>query len=299
MDDHRDFLSSIRAIMYDVLGQYDVTTIRSVGGVCETNSFYGNGVKEVVIANRDDFPLVNDWRVLKPLRILTHPGTDLSLNVPGRYMRDKYTGYAVIDMNYPMLMYKYWLWKKDKDASTRMDGEIELGAKEFVHMAILPELLRDHIDLAIFNRLYNDMFEYEDNDTSKDHGFELVRYDKALDKVLSVYIKRIETEPLLTEDLIKSIPVVEHSNMYDLLQLPDLYQNKQVTWALFLAHQKVLEFVIYYDYIQGSKVNLTKSKTFQRWGRKMLRGNLLPTLLDRHTRKDISTTIERLMDLAT
>lgn len=276
--DARPFLDAAKDLLYELASAFKLTSNVSVGEVHHPGVFYGTGVYEAISLHDEPFDVYQDWRTLSPIRILNHPVSGTHLQLPDGSDRQA-NGYATIAINYPMLMWVYRHWRLDESVSMVDDSHLSVG--HFVHMHLLPGCLEDHLDGVIFNRLYNDLLVFEDTGGDEAGSMHLIDYSEALDGVLAGYMDRLERETLSVEELIASVPVVGHETLYETLRLPDLIVNQQTRWWCWMAQVPVLKWVVVYQYLTGSRRDVSFERDTERLLRRTLRGRWIPNGLER------------------
>lgn len=224
------------------------------------NHFFRNS-KEIVIAhssllNVDD--VVADWKNMRPLRVLSHPFTDLWGNVPDGKV-DAKNNLSFFSIDIPMLAIMYHCFMKEQEL--RADGgEPRKTPAQFIYAYVLANTHKDMIDIAVFNRLNAMMTGIPLNDAPRQHPFSLVDYRSSVDTGL-----KIQLDTLLRLDrrlgvVLNQITLIFSKNLMELSELPDVAPTVQCYWALVSSRLPMLAFALRSmknpRMVDGTNVNL-------------------------------------------
>ena len=252
----RLFLNAARDLMYEVSNSLELTSNVSRGKTHYPGVFYGLGVAESIMVHDEAFDVFTPWDELRPVRVHRHPGSGTDL-YPLDGDSPEVSGWAAISINYPMLLWVYRQWRLTDKAYI---DDYALSTAHFVRMIILPWMVEDHLDLSIFNRLYNGLFKVEDETRDRKTPFYQIDYQDKLDESLEEYLSQIDRRNLSLEELLSSIPTAHHETYYSLLGVPDVITNSQTRWWFWIAYLPTLKFWCAYDYLSDNNRNLTEQK---------------------------------------
>lgn len=123
-----------------------------------TSNFYGRLHKNAFYSSRcgiisvrfEPVYTVSNWRQLRPVRVLTHPHTQIYPVMPDLLESISDTDYAIVGVDIGMLAVMYKHWKLEQE--TKTDGERH-DVSLFIAMCVYPNMLPEQIDIAIRNRL--------------------------------------------------------------------------------------------------------------------------------------------------
>lgn len=268
-------------------------------GTLHEGVFYGPNVKEVIFYNEEyfsPFDYVNDWKSLKPIKVLSHPISDLGLMLPNGKKNSTAEGMAFISINFPMLMFQYRQFELEQYRRV-LKGDIgQLGIQHFIHMYVLPNMMESHLDIVIVNRLMNLHESAPMSESLSSHPFRVIDYKGKLDIELKNVLKYNKGKKLLYEGLLKAIPSVFSQDGQESLLMPDLIHTRQAWWALLLARLPIMEFLIDYggdDLKQMNKSHLASLKVELK---RLLNSRVLNNTLDRDTRYDYEELISLLLN---
>lgn len=235
---------SVRTITHGL----DFTSSTNQGKVHRPGQFINPHVGEIIISNTESFDVdiaIRDWQKLTPLKFLDHPCSDLSYGLPnGNYTLDSEDGLAVISINVPMLALQYRCWLTE---CMKQKLEMLPPIASFVMAYPLMNMAKSHADIAIFNRLYNDVLQYKNTDFVRRNPIALVDYTSAIDGVLAEYKTILERTPLDFQTIIDNIPTLYYGNFHNAVRLPKMASTRQLRWALLVARLKMFHFLIVID----------------------------------------------------
>lgn len=208
--------------------------------------FYGDGVKEVLIAHDESFDFikaVENWRDLRPIRVLSHPKSDLALNIPDGGVYNSEEGIAVISINVPMLALQYREYQKYEDSVALMKGESPRGITHYIYSYALANMMYSHLDIAIFNRLFNLLIDAPIGESKKKHPFYIQDYSNKITDIQLLQLRSLERNPRKLDAMMKMVPLVTDIDLSDMSDLPDMVPTRQVVWALVLSRLQILSFL--------------------------------------------------------
>lgn len=208
--------------------------------------FYGGDTKEILIAHDDYFDYeqaAKNWEELEPIKVLYHPKSDLGFNIPDGESYSEEDGIAVIAINIPMLVIQYREFMLREDLKTANTGESPKGVTHFIYSYPLTNMLRSHLDVAIFNRLYNALFDIPCCESNKKHSFYVTDSTRRLNQVQAKQLDILRKSTKRFDVMMKSIPLISCEDMSKLVELPDVAPTRQVIWGLILSRMKMLSFL--------------------------------------------------------
>jgi len=104
-------------------------------------------------------------------------------------------------------------------------------------------MLYSHLDVTLFNRLYNLLNNIPLAEINKRHSFFLTDYDNKLNVVQKKQLEILASGQRSFNGMLKTIPMVSVDTLADLAKLPDVALTRQVIWALCLARLEMLSFL--------------------------------------------------------
>ena len=262
-----DFIEKIDDNLNTISRYFKFSSSYSKGEWINDTYFYGDNSSLLIMSysSTDEyFNKVIDnslkWKLLTPVYPLDHPNLDFSFYPPDGSFKRNINTYSVVNINILslMLMYKYFI----KERGDLDDKSIRLFVKNFV----LPAMLKNHIDLVLFNRLKY-LLDYKEIDIDyyyKTLPFNIVDYDKKINSILRDLLDRINKSTMFYPDLLNSIPGVYNKSIYDALMLPDFPLTQQIKLDFYLTRLKTMNFLLSLNnkYIRLNKNFISNLKLF-------------------------------------
>lgn len=268
----------VRDVVPETAGSLKLTGPTTTGTLHEGDEFYGPNVREAILLTDARFNEKMTWQIAQPVRILYHPFTELSMELPlGQQRKSKTQGYAVIEINYPMLIWMFQHWFNSPQSMA--DEKHHLPVSEFITRWVIPNAMPSHLDIALFNRLQVRMFGGPIGEDGYRHNFQLVSHDRLVDQCLQEYVDIIERKDLSFEEIMSSCPLVDADSLFELFAPPKMLRIKQNSWAMVLARLKLFEMLLGYDYLIKSQRNLGVKYELKRWIRMYLLERRIPASL--------------------
>lgn len=278
------YVDKVRDVALYTAKALGFTTALHPGRVLSPSAFYGENVTEVLWAHMDEFDVEEgsrQWRELTPVRLLYHPKTDLSFQIPnGRYPGPE-GGWAVIALNVPMLALQYRMWREEQRRTH--PTETQRSLLQFVMELPLPRMLPSHVDWVLFNRLMALFFELHLPALPPRHPYYLTDWSVEVDQVLVKTLRFWQGRAMNFDQLISAFPAAFAADFHDVLQLPDLAFVRPVQWAVVMARLMPVTFLVQYSVASRNRSNESYLNYLRRYLTAMdlggyLRGTLPPQL---------------------
>lgn len=280
-----------------IANAFQLTSMWGHGRPFTPGIFYGPDVKEVIIANLDDFDIKKaalEWETLQPIRILSHPYNDLALpTLDGKGEGlEGVQGWAVFSINIPMLalQYKYWVsthvtGKDDPDPNTLFLGQYPLA-----------NMLFSHLDLTLYNRLQAMDFEEPTQSLKNANPFYL-SFQQAgqVDRTINYALDFMDRAGYSFDDWLDCVPQVSASNLHQWLALPDLAFVSQTEWAIFLARLTTLSWLLRHNAKVGSRRNNEYIVNIRRWVQRMRYGRFFHQGLQGPNLREVEGLVDNLI----
>ncbi len=205
--------------------------------------FYGDSVKEVLIAASDPFDIedaVKNWADLQPIRVLTHPFCDFDLALPNGKGHSVGGGIAVITINIPMLALQYKCWRR-RERSVNTDSPQSMMM--FLHGFAIPNMLESQTNIAILNRIMNQYFGGEMPRPQAAHSFYLTDWSREIDHCAKYFLDAASKKSLSFDGLIDLMPCLNGS-MHETLRLPKGAFSIQLQWGIVLARLVLTAYLV-------------------------------------------------------
>lgn len=270
------FVDRVADYTYPLARQQGFATPVSPGRVWTPGVFYGTGVDEMIMANSEPFSLQdieNTWPDLQPVRVIYHPLSDLRLHVPdGKYSNSE-PGMAVIDVNVPMLMLQYRMWRNWERGHFPTEQPRNLG--QFLMAHPLPNMLYSHLDCAIANRIANLEAGRANSTQSSRHPFVMEDLTAPLDNVARMFIKAMQGRRQDIDSVVAHMPTVGLPSRYDTLRLPDVPFTYQIVPAILMARLEPLLFSLRMAAYPGMPADSMIRSQLDRFFRKLKNMNII------------------------
>ena len=222
-----------------------------------TGVFYGKKSMECLLAVDDSFNYNTahaDWKNIVAVKPLMHDKSDFKLLLPDGVDYSDERSTSVVMINIPMLAIQYRAFYLSNMVNSQNNRQ--KSTMNFVAQYVIPNMLRDHVDLCLINKHINRFNKTERNiNFLKKHSYALINIDYQLDRAVDKVLQYIQTSPMRFDSILKTIPSFSKQNAYKALLMPDITPNKQVHWATMLARLKYIAFLFDIAGSEASRVN--------------------------------------------
>ena len=266
-------------------------------GALFRNAFYGGNTLEVIIANTssiDPYEVYRNWRTVESVRVFDHPKSDLSLLLPNGKMASSGDGIAVIEIDIPKLAIQFKAFMEDQMRRTSGGMLNPQTTAQFVHMYVLPNMLRSHLNIALFNRAYNLLFGAPMSIVSMKHPFYLTDFSSQVDKVYSDQLKFLQGNERDFRSILETFKVTNSESFRDAMQLPSTPSTRQVVWTELLTRLKCWEFLTDIGPSHGRARNTSELNQLFRQIKMFESDNVLYSSLPTDLYYDLSAGVERI-----
>lgn len=255
--------------------------------------FYGAGVTEILIADDSYFDttgIESNWRSLEPIKVLSHPKSDLSMDIPDGISAGDGYGLAVLVINIPMLACQYREFRKEEERLGITDTQ---SVMQFLHMYPLTNLLRSHIDVSVFNRFCNSVKGVTNSSSVRNSTSYYTDYSQKLDRVHTCLAILILGKKLDFDSILLNIPLVTLDNARELLKFPNLTATRQVEWALAITRIQAISTLVQLNSKSGSSQNQKHLNKIKRTLIEMSRDKTMEHALPRLLNNEVVDSINR------
>ena len=198
--------------------------------------FYGPNSSEILVydsASADAVSSARDWKNIQAVRVVSHPRTDLDLLLPNGKDVSYEDGVSVIAIDIPLLALQFRQFSLEM--ASRDQTEVILGVTHFIHMYVLPNMLKTQTDITLVNRVAH-LFHSKPMPRCKiHHPFRLIDIERQLNQMHQQIICDMQNKNMVIEQVFRTIPAVTSADGYDALQLPQQYCNRQIRWTEMVA----------------------------------------------------------------
>lgn len=210
-------------------------------------AFYGNNFSEFVLSTEsyfNPFTTLDDWKNITAVKVLYNPLSDLQLLLPQGEDIFIGNGVSVIQVDIPLLLFQYRGFQQQQALNIQKGSEQRLGIAHFVHMYVLPNMLKTQLDWALMNRVMDIHYGKPHTGTLKKLPFPIVDYGSKIDDMAEQVLKKIGNSRMWYSHMLQNIPSFYAANMQEFLQVPEMAVTRQVWWLLFMSRYKVMKFLI-------------------------------------------------------
>lgn len=223
--------------------------------------FYGKGYHEAILAIDEEWDLNSPWEEWEPVRVLSHPRSDLGIETLDGESNADETGYAVIAVNIPMLACQYQLWLRSDQSGTE---EFRRNSQQFVMMYPLTNALRSHLDIAVFNRLCRRWYNQPVGKSYRRLPIQVSDLTQKFDAVLRQVQDRIAKQAYGFDDILKVVPGAYRDWSLSAHRLPEMFISTQCLWALYLARLNVIGFLVNLCRMTNNQRNIAEFNRIKR-----------------------------------
>ena len=234
------------AVDHEALGiamTLGMTSQKSKGKIFE-GIFYGHGSHEILLAVDDYFSatdVTDYWQNAEAIKPILHPKSDMAMLIPNGKVYSEEKGLSVIAINITMLAVQYRAF-----CMGQVSGDPARNLPQFIAAYVLPNMLKAHLEIALFNRIYRAAYGYSDsaNLVNRHHPFIQAHYENQLDQAIRRTLDNVEAGVKYFPTILKTLPSFFNKDMYASLILPDVHATMQVDWCLVVARMKVVDFLL-------------------------------------------------------
>ncbi|BDD79518.1 hypothetical protein [Burkholderia phage FLC8] len=229
-----------------VAQQLGFTTSISKGRMFN-NVFFSGKSREVIIVHNEDFDpqqVTENWRDARPIQILRH-GFDFIDCFPMQGQLES-SGVSCFAINLSMLGVQYRAYRQwQKSYVTEETGRNSVY--HFLFAYPLNNMIYDAMDHAVFNRLVRLNQNLPTSDNQYRHPFHVTNFVGRVDRILGKVLDTLRNNPLDFYNICATIPLINQGSLLDLLKLPDIYESRQINWAIYMARIDMLLFLLSFD----------------------------------------------------
>lgn len=246
-------------------------------------TFYNTNTAEYIIASDENFDIAmawEKWESIVPVKIHSHPFTDMSVGIPnGKYPMQLTKGPAVISINIPMLALQYRAWvthRQNRD-------ETSLNLQSFVHNYVLTNMVKRHLEICLINRTIAFCTEQPISEFTRQHPIQVTNYSGKVDEVLIARDKYLGQRKVDFAQLYLVYKPLYFESWAKILKLPKMAPTRFSRWIFLLSYLPYIEF--YLRVIQKQDARLDRHLVIQikRHLGYMDNAQSIPTNLDQYT----------------
>lgn len=286
------FRDRVKDIVDDLTRSFDLTSPINYGKALSPGMLYGKDTSEIILVTEEEFNLDharNNWERLEPLKFLTHPKTDLGLNLPYGEGYSVEKGVVVATLNLPMLACQYRLWF---ERELRRNPERPGTVTQFVAQYPIPNSMSSQQDIAFLNRLTQIFYGEAVSEHTGNHPFFLNTRDVETNKGLLNLVQQVERRRLGFSEFLETVTPINEISYQKVIALPRMVNTRQVVWALVIARLPVISFLLHWGEVVGNNRNRQDLNQIRRSLRQLRHDRGLDQLKD----PELSTWVEEFID---
>jgi len=210
--------------------QFDIVSNISKGNI-KASQLYGDNVYEAFIYTENEvnlFELEDNWRELRPLRVVYTTTTDLNYGFPYENVDKMLPELVVYELDVVALALQYREW-----ARCRVRDDRSTDHNVFIAMIVLPSVVPDIMDLAVINRFFKIAKGEPILDSKFNiHPFPVIDYRDKVDDVLKGFCNLLKNKPYDVSIVLDSVPMLFGKTTSDVLLLSNSVYTQQSNWLL-------------------------------------------------------------------
>lgn len=262
--------------------------------------FYGPDSQEILLYRETYFDMhegLKNWRSLSPIQVHLHPESNINLHLLDGRERSTANGLSVVSVDIPMLMLQYRGFIEDQIIRRyNSNGQHQaLGESHFVHMYVLPGMLKSHAEIALLNRLMNLHNGAPMSASLVGLPFPIVDYHGRIDAVFKDVLKQLRDKNTSYATYLKNIPAFYEEDMQSVLLMPDVAPTRQVTWAMFLSRLDIMKFLVDIGGARGATYNLNLLHRLKIDIKRMKQDSILNSVLSADLYYDVNRTMDEIL----
>ncbi|ANJ65035.1 hypothetical protein SPECIALG_224 [Erwinia phage vB_EamM_Special G] len=240
LDNVRKYYDDLRAVDYRYGNKFNLTSATRFGAIVRSQ-FYDDSVDEIIITNSEPFKpeMLYNWQDAEPIKVHRHPYNVTYYGLLCKKHDLGGSGVAVLSINIPLLALQYLMWLREQTK----DGATAPAPYLFVTKYPIPNLLKSHNDIAIFNRFIG-RYENDLRETRNVRQSFWLNDELAItDQVIVRTVVELQRSQRFFEAVLLHIPTVWR-NGHDAIRLPIDMEMRQNRWAWIIARTWVIDFLV-------------------------------------------------------
>lgn len=284
------YLFMISDYIDEIASTFNLAYSTNYGSALNESAFLSDNVEEIIILNKERFDNGNvssKWKDIKAIRFLSHPGTDLNLDLPNGQNYSGPGGVSVITINLPLLALQYRLWKESvkhlENTPTTM---------QFIYRYVLPNMINSYQDVSMFNITYKLFIGEKLENINDHHPFYLNSfYEETIEEIGEVIRTRLKRKESFYEFL-EATSLMGDKSLRKVIELPKLPKTRQVIWSLILARLFLADMLIIWDLRTGGSHNKEEIKKLKRSLKQITNDKNISSILGRDLKKQTEEFIK-------
>lgn len=239
-DDYQysNIISDMHTDITRILG---FTDYQNKGSIFPKGFFLGPDTREAVLCVNEPSLYLNmdrDWYMIQPMRYVYHTRTDV--NVPFLNNKLKGVGFGLLTLDVSLLMVKYRHWVKYQ----KRKSESIPTAAAFITSFVIPDLLESYMNIAIFNRMDQNLASLPLRSYPSSHPFYLTNYTVKIDEYNTTLLNFYKGLKTNAGSILDSVPLFFSDNLLSLLQKPQTVVNRNNEWFYVMQRIPFYRFIL-------------------------------------------------------
>lgn len=248
------YYKTVDAKALTVAQQLGFTTTMSKGRIF-SNVFFSGKSREVIIITDEAFDpaeVTANWRDARPIKVLRHGFDKIDcFPLTGKIESN---GISVFAINLPMLAVQYRAYREWQNTYvTEATGRNSIY--HFCYAYPINNMMYEAMDHAVFNRMVRIHQGLPTSDNEFQHPFHVTNYTDRCDRLLTMLNEDLNDMHRDIGNIAMTIPLVDKSDAFQLLKLPDISESRQVNWAIYLARIDMLLFFLDFKGVKNQNAN--------------------------------------------
>lgn len=292
-----NLFNSLHAEASDVLESYRLTrdqvtmqvpsrgiiTSINYGRLQPKSNFYGNECREIIIEVPFDDAveqmMTRSYKEWEPIKVIHHPFTSFDYQLPNNKLRRSgEKGLVIIKMDLSLLYTQYRMWLRDKATSTYGEEGVRKSVMNFLHSFPITNMMRSHIDVVWFNRLFALQEGAPVSNLREDDRLRLATSYTGTDEVLTKYIEIIERGRYDFQEICGMLPGIYTKSLKERMNFDGVRMTHQIRLAVELFRSETMVFLFRSELINPTGRNTMYINEYKQYRRKYDNSNLNDTI---------------------
>lgn len=260
-EESKIYIDRVESYVDDLTRLFKLTSPVSLGEAREPGVFYGKDSIEIIIVTTEEFDYESNWEDLSPVRFLSHPKTDLNIDLPLGKSTSTEEGLSVILLNLPMLAFQYKQWRLRE---LKENPEFPRTTMQFVANYPLVNCLSSQMDVAFLNRTFK-IFSGKSIPIINDrHPFFLNAHDNATNNGIRQLLDINSKRKLSFDEILGMLEPISANNFREVIAVPSMAFTRQLNWALIASRLELIAFLLYWEFKTDSNKSRRDINTISR-----------------------------------
>lgn len=298
--DVKNYFHAVEDVAYEIANALHITNPFNAGKP-HTGDFFGPQIPTYLHAVNGSLPLgkiehgqLIDFENIEAVKIIKHPYTDLSFNVPDGQLPDK-ANYGIVEIDIPLLALQYRQWYH-----WRLANDSTQTIKQFIYTHVLTNTLKRYNDLILFNR-----YDYILNDLTPDTPIPQTRY-----RIIDWDLPCLQAQTDIVDELIfgrakdwrtliAQVPLSKDRHLLDIAAPANTLLTAQNEWLIVASQMPLWRFLATINDLNNSRSNRQYINQILRTFKSLNNNNAYKLYVDEQVRSIIDQDISFLTTMLT